>query len=82
MWFLPKVSFRLHCVVEDGNNNDGVYHCGFAGSQEHYEEAYDRLWAAMDWLDQLSDNPWGEGIALDPVRDDERVAGEHNPLVS
>jgi len=32
--------------------NNGVYRCGFAGSQEAYEEAYDRLWAAMDWLEE------------------------------
>ena len=35
--------------------NDGVYQCGFAGSQEAYDAAYDRLWATMDWLeDRLS----------------------------
>ncbi|RHW23339.1 glutathione S-transferase family protein [Nocardioides immobilis] len=32
--------------------NDGVYRCGFAGSQEAYDEAYDRLWATMDWLEE------------------------------
>ncbi|WP_110240245.1 glutathione S-transferase family protein [Nocardioides gilvus] len=32
--------------------NNGVYRCGFAGSQEAYEAAYDRLWAAMDWLEE------------------------------
>ena len=32
--------------------NNGVYRCGFAGSQEAYEEAYDRLWVAMDWLEE------------------------------
>ena len=32
--------------------NNGVYRCGFAGSQEAYEEAYDRLWDAMDWLEE------------------------------
>ena len=26
--------------------NDGVYRCGFAGSQAAYDAAYDRLWAA------------------------------------
>ncbi|MFC6287218.1 glutathione S-transferase family protein [Nocardioides sp. GCM10027113] len=36
--------------------NNGVYRCGFAGSQESYDDAYDRLWAAMDWLeDRLAD---------------------------
>ncbi|SER80218.1 glutathione S-transferase family protein [Corynebacterium cystitidis] len=32
--------------------NNGVYRCGFAGSQEAYDEAYERLWKAMDWLEQ------------------------------
>ncbi|TJY69292.1 glutathione S-transferase family protein [Arthrobacter sp. CAU 1506] len=32
--------------------NNGVYRCGFAGSQEAYNAAYDRLWAAMDWLEE------------------------------
>lgn len=32
--------------------NNGVYRCGFAGSQEAYQAAYDRLWAAMDWLEE------------------------------
>ena len=31
--------------------NNGVYRCGFAGSQEDYQDAYDRLWTAMDWLE-------------------------------
>ena len=31
--------------------NNGVYRCGFAGSQEAYDEAYDRLWTALDWLE-------------------------------
>ncbi len=32
--------------------NNGVYRCGFAGSQDAYDEAYDRLWVAMDWLEE------------------------------
>lgn len=32
--------------------NNGVYRCGFAGSQEAYDEAYDRLWTALDWLEE------------------------------
>jgi putative glutathione S-transferase len=32
--------------------NNGVYRCGFAGSQEAYDAAYHRLWAAMDWLEE------------------------------
>lgn len=32
--------------------NNGVYRCGFAGSQEAYDAAYERLWVAMDWLEE------------------------------
>jgi glutathionyl-hydroquinone reductase len=32
--------------------NNGVYRCGFAGDQAAYDEAYDRLWSAMDWLEE------------------------------
>ena len=37
-------------VYEDVNN--GVYRCGFAGTQEAYEEAYDSLFARLDWLSE------------------------------
>lgn len=36
-------------VFKDVNN--GVYRCGFAGSQASYDRAYARLWDAMDWLE-------------------------------
>ncbi|MDQ6991806.1 MAG: glutathione S-transferase family protein [Mariprofundaceae bacterium] len=32
--------------------NNGVYQCGFATSQHAYEEAFDRLFSALDELDQ------------------------------
>jgi putative glutathione S-transferase len=32
--------------------NNGVYRCGFAGSQEAYDSAYARLWTALDWLEE------------------------------
>ena len=32
--------------------NNGVYRCGFAGGQEAYDAAYERLWEAMDWLEE------------------------------
>src|SRR3954449_154611 len=32
--------------------NNGVYRCGFAGDQTSYDKAYDRLWTALDWLEE------------------------------
>ena len=32
--------------------NNGVYKCGFAGSQKSYERAYDALFARLDWLEE------------------------------
>lgn len=32
--------------------NNGVYRAGFAGNQEAYNEAYDRLWNALDTLEE------------------------------
>jgi putative glutathione S-transferase len=37
-------------VYRDVNN--AVYECGFAGSQQAYDEAYHRLFAALDWLSE------------------------------
>ncbi|WP_040695045.1 glutathione S-transferase family protein [Nocardia vinacea] len=37
-------------VFRDVNN--GVYRCGFAGTQDAYEAAYDRLFARLDWLSE------------------------------
>ena len=45
--------------------NNGVYRCGFAGSQEAYDEAYDRLWTTMDWLEErLADRRYLMGDAI------------------
>ena len=32
--------------------NDGVYRCGFAGSQDAYETSYQRLFDRLDWLSE------------------------------
>jgi len=45
--------------------NNGVYRCGFAGSQETYDAAYERLWTALDWLeDRLADCRYLMGDAI------------------
>ena len=45
--------------------NNGVYRCGFAGSQEAYDAAYDRLWTALDWLEErLADRRYLMGDAI------------------
>ncbi|HEY5855779.1 MAG TPA: glutathione S-transferase C-terminal domain-containing protein [Aldersonia sp.] len=38
----------MDVVYRDVNN--GVYRCGFAGSQDAYDKAYDRLFERLDWL--------------------------------
>ena len=52
--------------------NNGVYRCGFAGTQEAYDDAYDRLWTAIDWLEsRLSDGRsflMGESLTEADVR--------------
>lgn len=42
---IDEVNARIYADV-----NNGVYRCGFAGSQAAYEAAYDRLFAGLDWL--------------------------------
>jgi len=45
--------------------NNGVYRCGFAGSQQAYDAAYERLWTAMDWLEErLADRRYLMGDAI------------------
>lgn len=42
---IDEVARRIYTEV-----NNGVYRCGFAGSQDAYDKAYDRLFTALDWL--------------------------------
>jgi putative glutathione S-transferase len=45
--------------------NNGVYRCGFAGSQRAYEAAYDRLFARLDWLsDRLQEQRYLVGNTI------------------
>ncbi|UYM07914.1 glutathione S-transferase family protein [Solicola gregarius] len=51
--------------------NNGVYRCGFAGSQEAYDEAFGRLFTRLDWLsDHLADRRYlvGDTITEADVR--------------
>ncbi len=41
---------RVNAIIYP-NVNNGVYRCGFASSQEAYEEAFDALFATLDELD-------------------------------
>ncbi|APA96080.1 Glutathione S-transferase omega-like [Nocardia seriolae] len=44
---IDSVNRRVYTEV-----NNGVYRCGFAGGQDAYEAAYDRLFTALDWLSE------------------------------
>ncbi|RLV47922.1 glutathione S-transferase family protein [Nocardioides mangrovicus] len=44
---MEEVMRRIYTEV-----NNGVYRCGFAGSQEAYDDAFERLFAALDWLEE------------------------------
>ena len=46
----PEIDEVAGLVFSDVNN--GVYRCGFAGSQQAYALAYDRLFARLDWLSE------------------------------
>ncbi len=63
---IDEVSERIFTEV-----NNGVYRCGFAGSQESYDRAYGRLFTALDWLsERLADRRYlvGEAITEADVR--------------
>ncbi|GAB3580178.1 glutathione S-transferase family protein [Calidifontibacter terrae] len=51
--------------------NNGVYRCGFAGEQTSYDAAYERLFTALDWLEErLADRRYlmGDHITEADVR--------------
>jgi glutathionyl-hydroquinone reductase len=58
-----EMEWVMERVFDEVNN--GVYRCGFAGSQRAYDAAYVRLWDAMDWLERrLSDRRYLMGDAI------------------
>ncbi len=60
-------------VFRDVNN--GVYRCGFAGSQDAYDAAYDRLFERLDWLtERLSTQRFlvGDTRQIRPLGHDQR----------
>ena len=51
--------------------NNGVYRCGFSGSQRAYDKSYERLFTALDWLqERLADRRYlmGDSITEADVR--------------
>lgn len=44
---IDEVNQRVYTEI-----NNGVYRCGFAGSQDAYDAAYDRLFTALDWVSE------------------------------
>ncbi|MGV0642009.1 glutathione S-transferase family protein [Mycolicibacterium sp. XJ879] len=63
---IDEVAQRIYTEI-----NNGVYRCGFAGSQQAYDKAYDRLFAALDWLeDRLAEQRYlvGDTITEADVR--------------
>jgi putative glutathione S-transferase len=59
----PEMDEVMQRIFTEVNN--GVYRCGFAGSQAAYEDAYDRLFAALDWLEErLADRRYLMGDAI------------------
>ena len=64
----PEIDRVAQRVYEDVNN--GVYRCGFTRDQSDYEDAYERLWDTLDWLERrLSSRRYlvGEHITLADV---------------
>jgi putative glutathione S-transferase len=43
---IDRLNERIYNTV-----NNGVYKCGFAGTQQAYEQAFDALFKSLDWLD-------------------------------
>ena len=51
----PEMDDVMERVYRSVNN--GVYRCGFAGTQDAYGAAYDQLFAGLDWLSPPAGGP-------------------------
>lgn len=63
---IDEINDRVYTEI-----NNGVYRCGFAGSQRAYERAHDRLFSALDWLsERLADQRYlvGDTVTEADVR--------------
>lgn len=63
---IDTVNKRVYTEV-----NNGVYRVGFAGDQASYQAAYDRLWTALDWLEErLTDRRYlvGDHLTFADIR--------------
>ncbi len=49
-----QIDELMELIYTDVNN--GVYRCGFAGSQDAYEKAYRQLFDRLDWLEERLTN--------------------------
>ena len=57
---IDAINVRVYDTV-----NNGVYRCGFAATQQAYDEAFGELFASLDWLeDILSENRYLTGDTL------------------
>lgn len=57
---IDEVNARVYDTV-----NNGVYKAGFATSQDAYEDAFQQLFASLDWLEErLSSQRWLVGEAM------------------
>ncbi|MGW6279004.1 glutathione S-transferase family protein [Kribbella sp. NPDC055071] len=67
---IPADRTEMDALIEDiyRDVNNGVYRCGFATTQEAYEEAYDALFARLDVLEErLADRTYLLGDTLSEV---------------
>eukprot|EP00043_Microstomoeca_roanoka_P000349 m.27523 g.27523 ORF g.27523 m.27523 type:complete len:388 (+) comp10263_c0_seq2:79-1242(+) len=67
---LAEAQDRINGLVYP-NINDGVYRCGFASSQEAYDNAVEKLFDALDQVEQLLDKQrylCGDRLTLSDIR--------------